>query len=157
MILDRIAAFEQYSSCKRGFAVLAQWLQTHRLEDLAVGTTPIDGDRVFANVMDVQTRAAESASFEVHKRYIDVQMDISGSETFQVLCGSYEMHDYDEDTDSAVAVGSSEVLLHERLGEDRFVVFMPFEPHLPTVYDGGVATPVKKVCFKILDDPYWKN
>ena len=56
-----------------------RFLKTADLENLPLGTTKIDGDRVFANAMEYETHPGEEIS-ESHKRYYDIQYMIRGQE-----------------------------------------------------------------------------
>ena len=57
-----------------------EWLNSHTLDALENGKTIIDGDKVFVNVMDADLRDAEGAAFEYHRRYADLQIDLTGGE-----------------------------------------------------------------------------
>ena len=57
-----------------------RFLKEADLDNLPLGTTKIDGDRVFANVMEYETHVAGEEVSESHKRYYDVQCVIRGQE-----------------------------------------------------------------------------
>ncbi len=57
-----------------------RFLKTADLDNLPLGTTKIDGDRVYANVMEYETHAAGEEISESHKRYYDIQCVIRGRE-----------------------------------------------------------------------------
>ncbi|MBR2692891.1 MAG: YhcH/YjgK/YiaL family protein [Thermoguttaceae bacterium] len=57
-----------------------RFLKEADLENLPLGTTKIDGDRVFANVMEIETHVAGEEVSESHKRYYDIHCVIRGQE-----------------------------------------------------------------------------
>jgi biofilm protein TabA len=71
---EELAAFPD--SVKEGI----RFLKTADLENLPLGTTKIDGDRVFANAMEYETHPAGEEILESHKRYYDIQYMIRGQE-----------------------------------------------------------------------------
>lgn len=160
MIYDGLGALERYRGLKRGLDVLIDWLGEHDLAALPLGITPIDGERVYANVMDAATKREEDARFEVHRRYLDVQVDLEGAECFKTTPGATEpVAPFDEAADKGycrAAQGNTD-LLAGTLAGGRFAVFMVGEPHMPNlVCEGSEPGRIRKICFKVLDDPYWE-
>ena len=104
-------------------------------------------------------RRVADAAFEVHRHYMDVQVDIDGAERFMVTPGEMvEEGPFDEASDGGLcqpAPGNTD-LIEGELGHGRFVIFMVGEPHMPTLAlpEEG-PRPVRKVCFKVLDDAHW--
>ncbi len=159
MICDGITGIDRYRGLSRGLDVLIDWLATHDVSELALGRTEIMGDKVFANTMEATTRRVADAAFEVHRHYMDVQVDIDGAERFMVTPGEMvEEGPFDEASDGGLcqpAPGNTD-LIEGELGHGRFVIFMVGEPHMPTLAlpEEG-PRPVRKVCFKVLDDAHW--
>ena len=154
MICDSMQNLIAYAGCFHGLDILLSWLQENRLEDLPLGRTEIDGDRVFVNVMNAQTRPQEGAEYEVHKRYMDLQLDLEGCERFSVSdFVQYNAKGFDEQAD--IGVGSGRSVCEGQLGEGRFALFLAGEPHMPTLCCQQ-PEPVKKVVVKILCNEAWK-
>ena len=61
----------------------AQFLATHDMAELPCGSYEI-GPNEFVNVMEYDTKARKDACYEAHKKYVDIQMVISGSELIEV-------------------------------------------------------------------------
>ena len=116
------------------------------------------GNKVFANVQDATTRRRKDAHYEIHRRYMDVQVDLDNHECFKVVSGATtEVTPFDERQDFGLveaAEGADQV--DGELGNGRFVLFLPLEPHMPTLVARGADTaPIRKICFKVLADEYW--
>ncbi|NDG71800.1 MAG: DUF386 domain-containing protein, partial [Proteobacteria bacterium] len=71
----------------------------------APGRYEIDGDRVFALVQKYTTKPVESALYEAHRRYSDIQFIFSGRETIlwaPLAAMSEQTMPYDEAKDAAL-------------------------------------------------------
>ena len=82
MIFDEIRNIGQYQGISKNLDTAIAFLQKTDVTTLPVGKTEIDGDNVFITVMEVVTKDKEELRFEYHKEYMDIQMDIEGTETF---------------------------------------------------------------------------
>ena len=122
-----------------------------------VGSHPILGDKVFANVMAPTTRPEAEAHYETHQRYHDLQIDVEGREAFKVATGSLTLvQEFDEKDDYDLV--DSDASIVGDLADDKFALFVAGEPHMPTLeFPGDGAQPVKKICFKLLADAYWEE
>lgn len=155
MICDGLQQIARYRGLYRGLDVLIDWLKTHDPAELPLGSNEIDGKRVFANVMEATTRHANTAQFEAHKKYMDVQIDLEGAEAFKTIAGKL---DYPEQTEDDFLLEDNDVstAIDGTLEHGRFVVFLIGEPHMPTlVLPGSEPAPVKKICFKVVGDEFW--
>ena len=77
MILDRLTEWKRYAPLNPGFEAAFRFLEG--AEALENGRYELENG-VYANVSEVTTRPAESALFEAHRKYIDLQYCISGGE-----------------------------------------------------------------------------
>lgn len=155
MIIDQLANIGRYRGMTRGLDVLIDWLAANDFRALECGSHPILGAKVFANVMEPTTRPLEGARYEVHERYFDVQVDARGREAFKVAQGEpLNAAPFDAEQDFALLDATSS--LDGDLDEGRFAVFVPGEPHMPTLqFAGDGARPIKKICFKVIADKYF--
>ena len=83
MITDILENLEQYRGLHKNMDTVIDFLKKCDLTALPDGKTVIDGERAFVNVMEADLREAEGAEYEYHKRYADLQIDISGSEYWE--------------------------------------------------------------------------
>ena len=78
MIYGALGDIEEYRGMLKGLDVLIDWLEENDPAQLEVGSHPILGDKVFANVMAPTTRPEAEAHYETHQRYHDLQIDVEG-------------------------------------------------------------------------------
>ena len=101
----------------------------------APGRHEIDGDRVFALVQKYATKPVESALFEAHRKYIDVQYVHSGRETIlwaPLATMKEETMAYDGAKEAALWKLVRDVTpLH--LGAGHFAILFPQDAHAPCV------------------------
>lgn len=155
MIYDQIKNVARYRGFSRGFDVLIDWLGENDCMSLPVGLHDILGDKVFASVQEVETRALADNRFEVHRRYLDLQVDVNGREAFRVGQGS--RHDLDPfDSKADFGLLDMDGAIEGDLDDGRFAVFLTGEPHMPNLqFPGDGPRAIKKVCFKILADEFF--
>ena len=80
--------------------IAIDFLEKTDLTNLPLGRTEIFVDKVFANVMEAQSLDETAVKFEIHKRYMDIQIDVEGTEIIQIGLDNGEVQDaYDEETD----------------------------------------------------------
>ena len=78
MIVDSFDYIACYKGLHPNLDKAIDWLNSHTLDALENGKTIIDGENVFVNVMDADLRDADGAAFEYHRRYADLQIDLTG-------------------------------------------------------------------------------
>ena len=101
----------------------------------ALGRHEIDGERVFALVQKYSTKPIESALFEAHRRYVDVQYVHAGRETIlwaPLAAMQEETMAYDAAKEAALFTLVPDVTpLH--LSAGYFAVLFPEDAHAPCV------------------------
>lgn len=155
MIIDQIDNIDRYRGFAKGLDILIDWMAAHDFKALEVGSHPIMGKKVFANVMEPTTRPLDDAHYEVHARYYDVQVDVRGREAFKVAQGeTTQVKEFDAAEDFGLL--DAEACIDGDLDEGRFAIFVPGEAHMPTLqFPGDGAQPIKKICFKVVADAFF--
>lgn len=149
MLYDNLNNITRYHGLYKGLDVVIEWLESHKLEELPMGRTDLLGDKVFVNVMEQEPREEEGVPYEVHQKYMDLQLDLIGHENFRVCSGAFTWtKPYNPDTDCGLGVGASSC--KGQLGDNTFALFLADEPHMPTLKADTAM--VKKAVFKILRD-----
>ena len=147
MLFDRLENLNQYTGLFEHLDTAIEYIEQHDLSALPLGRTDIDGENVYVNVFEQQTKPSEELAFETHSRYMDLQVDLEGVELCEVALGELvEKQPYDEAQDAALYGADTSAALV--LGTDRFAVFMVEEPHKPAIRAQG-ADRVRKAVFKI--------
>ena len=110
-----------------------------------MGKTVVDGDNVYINVMDATAQPIEERSYEIHKNYMDIQMDLVGVERIDTGdCTKMEVGEYNAEKDvaKATAVDLAQCLI----GSENFIICMAGEPHKPNIAVSEDTVLKKAVC-----------
>jgi YhcH/YjgK/YiaL family protein len=125
-----------------GFA----YLQETDLEAAAAGTVEIDGDRVFAMHQEYNTKPRAQGFWESHRKYIDIQYVVSGTEHMGYAnISQLTPGPYDESKDLIVHEGSGSFVV---LPAGMFTLLFPEDAHMPQIAVEN-PHPVKKVVIKV--------
>ena len=129
-----------------------EFLKRPDLDALAPGRYEIDGSNCWANVLDAELKPWSDANlFEAHHAYIDVQVPLTGAETY----GSMEPP---PEAAASFEPGRDIVLWRDRgeritVAPGEFVAFFPPRGgHAPGLSDGAPRT-IRKVVLKVLASP----
>ena len=146
MILDTLAQADRYAPIHPGFAAAFQFLRTAKFADLATGRNEIDGDRLYVVMNRQPGRGRADAKFEAHRRYIDIQFGISGTD----VMGWRALADCTRPT--AAFDDSKDVWFFEDPAETwlvvppgSFAIFYPDDVHAPLGGTGDLVKAVVKV------------
>ena len=144
MILDSLENRARYYALNPRLEKAFDYLLSTDLGALPAGRHAIDGDDVFINVMEADL-SPDSTRLEYHKKYADLQIDLTGGEGwgYTNLPGE-EAGEFTGD----IGFRTSPDAVSGTLGEGRFVLFFPGELHKPGVARPGCAH-VRKVVIKI--------
>ena len=83
MILDVIENAHHYLAMNNGFTKAIEFLLRSDINKLPVSNYEIDGDRVYAMVAKDSGRKKEDAQLEIHERYIDIQLVLTGTDEME--------------------------------------------------------------------------
>lgn len=145
------------SDFKRGLpkviAETCDYLNTLDLAALETGRHDII-DGIFMNVMEVESEPAEARKSEIHRKYLDIQVLISGEEKMEFGVTSPNLADYDpynEESDYQLTLAGKDIELKSSvvLRPKMFAVFLPYEPHKPCCNVGEKSVAIKKLVVKI--------
>ena len=111
----------------------------------------IRDNELYAGIDVYTTRAREAAKLETHRKYVDIQILLSGSEIIDV----YPKHTlkvsepYNPERDAEFYHVPTVTPIRVTLTPGRFVVLFPDDAHMPTLNVGLVPQEVKKVVVKV--------
>lgn len=80
MILDKLANASRYTCLHPLFAEAFRFLQEADLQHLPTGKHSLKGDALFAILSEATGITAQEAKLEVHRRYIDIQYIVAGTD-----------------------------------------------------------------------------
>ena len=102
MILDNLENLRSYFPLHHGFAKAFDFLCRADLNVLQPGKYTIDGENIFAIIVNEKGKDKEDGSLEIHRKYIDIQFVLSGTDEMgwkpKGLC-SCPQDNFDEDKD----------------------------------------------------------
>ena len=130
-----------------------EFLRYRDVMAMALGRHEIDGDRMFANVMDMTTRGYEGSHPEIHWQYIDLMYWPEGGEKIGVASylGTEKLLEaYPERDIAFVEDVEDESILVATAG--HFGVFFPWDAHRPALHLGDGPATSRKVVIKIRMD-----
>lgn len=147
MIVAGLQICSKYSQVFPGLAQAFEWLRTTDLTRLEPGRHPIDGERIYASVADYRTKPMEEGFWEAHRRYVDVQLVVTGTERF----GFAHLHEmrfisHDDTRDLSVLEGNGDFFL---LRPGLVAVLFPEDAHMPGLQAGSMPETVRKIVVKI--------
>lgn len=125
MICDALEHLNRYRGLHRNLDTAIDYLAAYHvardLSDLPLGRTEVDGENVFINVMEADL-SPDSTRLEYHKKYADLQIDLTGGEGwgYTTLPGE-EAGKFTGD----IGFRTSPDAVSGTLGEGRFVLFFP--------------------------------
>jgi YhcH/YjgK/YiaL family protein len=129
------------------------WLRTTRGQELPEGRLEIDGSNVYALVQSYRTTLlapGDGPLFEAHRKYIDVQYVVSGTEAigWVPLERLIVTAAYDPATEALLGTAPPGEMTLVRLSAGQLVVLWPEDAHAPRLAVGEPA-PVKKIVVKV--------
>lgn len=150
MIVDRLANPAPLYHLPSRLARALEYLRATDMGAVTLGRHDLDGDHLFALVQEYTTRAAEACVWEAHRRYIDVQFVVTGTERMGVasLADMREREAYDAACDVAFFEPGSEFVT---IRAGMFAIFGPEDVHSPC-HAAGQPGPVRKVVVKAAVD-----
>ncbi len=153
MIHDAFARIAVYRTLSGPLTTAIDYIQTLGLAGLSampIGKHLIEGDRVFASVMEYATKSSAEARWESHRKYVDVQIMLAGDEQMRVadVTTMKEKSPYDAEKDATFfhPPAASNVVV---VAAGQFAIFFPHDAHQPSLAIAGPTT-IRKVVFKVM-------
>ena len=149
MIVDTLDNTDLYPKlAEPDFAAAIAFLRSADAAAGESGSYPIDGERVYAIIQEYDTRSSEDVRWEAHRRYVDLQYVVSGTEAiYWSPVSTLTMGGVYDDANDATMFddgGGSPI----RMLPGSFVVLFPGDAHRPCC-SVGEPEPVRKVVVKI--------
>ncbi len=148
MIKDTLANASLYDSVHPRFKGAFRWIAENAKPDAQDGRFQLEGDKLVGLIQHYNTRPFNSKNFEAHKKYIDIQYIISGSEKIHI-------ENLDQMTVSVPFDETKDVGFFEGKGYDvtmnpgDFMIIWPHEAHVPGADASTSSTPIHKIVMKV--------
>ncbi len=155
MICGHIGNRKRYTLCasfEKAFAFLEALT-----ESTPDGTYELDGKNVYAMVQSYDTVPGDPVQFEVHRKYIDIQYTVSGTEVLAWTPDTGKLdtavpYNPEKDCQFLAAPAETEIARLE-MKPGMFAVFFPEDAHWGKVQSAAAGPQhVRKVCIKIAAD-----
>lgn len=126
-----------------------EWLASLDPDSVKPGRVEIDGERLFMLCQEYETRPIDEGRWETHRRYLDIQSVVEGTETilYNTPDNLRESEPYDPETDKTRYVGDG-MPVTVRAGS--FLIAFPNDAHKACVYASEGPHRVKKIVIKVL-------
>lgn len=150
MLLGDLSRADFAASLPPVFARLCEKLKGLDLVNLPLGWQDLEeGARM--NVMEFETSPAEEKQAEMHRKFIDIQLLISGTEMIEYGLGQPNLALFDEyrDEDDYQLTPQIEHKNELILQPNMFAIFLPYEPHKPGNSVNGQHKLLKKLVVKV--------
>ena len=146
MIIDRLDNLSMYAAINPLFADVIDFLKGHDLQTLEPGKYFIKDKDVFLNLQMAKGRSQEAAVLETHIEMIDIQIPLSGEETFGYT-PLQDLPDYEYNAEKDITkYGDTHAQTYVTLMPGQFAIFFPQDGHAPCI---TAAAEIKKAIFKV--------
>ena len=147
-IVDRLEHLADYAGISPAFAKAVEFLRQSDLNSLAAGRHEIDGENCFVIVNDeAELIAPAERKVEVHRVYFDIQIPLSGEETYGLAeFDSTAAGSFDEEKDIGFY---DQKIVPVTLKPGEFAVFYPQTcAHAPACSLSGPRK-IRKIIVKV--------
>jgi YhcH/YjgK/YiaL family protein len=146
MIIDTIDNLGKYVALNPLFADVVDFLKCHDLNTMEAGKYPIKEKDLFLNLQMAKGRSQEAAVLETHVEMIDIQIPLSGDETFGYTpLSDLPSFDYNAEKD-ITKYGETKAQTYVTVKPGQFAIFFPQDGHAPCITN---VPEIKKAIFKI--------
>ena len=146
MIVDTIENLGKYVALNPLFADVVEFLKNHDLQSMEPGKYPIKDKDLFLNLQVAKGRTTETAFLETHIEMIDIQIPISGAETFGYT-PLEDLPDFEYNAEKDITkYGDTKPQTYVTVKPGQMAIFFPEDGHAPCIVD---KPEIKKAIFKV--------
>lgn len=147
MIYDKLKNIDLYKGLYPNLDIAIDYIKKGEYVNLPLGKQDIVGKDVWVSVIEIEGKDVATTPFEIHKKYLDIHVDITGYELIETGGNGIEVS-YDENRDFGVV--ECENANSSYMSPDDFYICMLDEPHKPACAAPGKDKAIKKCIFKVL-------
>ena len=147
MIIDKIENAKIYYGFNERISKALEYIKSTDLINLSEGKYELDGDDIYASINLYDTKDRKDCYLEAHRKYIDVQYVVTGSELFGYASfNKQKSHSAYNDEKDFELFDNEPVFI--RFDEGMFAMFFPDDLHMPGIKIND-SSKVKKVVIKV--------
>jgi YhcH/YjgK/YiaL family protein len=147
MIYDVLDNSQLYEGIHKSLKTALAFLRSNDLAAMRVGRIDLEGDSIYVLVQEYMTKPTDQGKWEAHKRYIDVQYLMSGSERVGFTnIETMKLGTYNPERDFQPMTGDGQMI---ELSAGSFLILFPQDAHMPGL-EMNSSSFVKKVVVKCL-------
>lgn len=147
MIFGNITQEGTYGFLPEALKECFEYAGTHEMAAYEKGSHPIDGERLFVNIVEYETTTPENRFWEAHRKYLDVHLLLDGQEQIDLnFIENMEQKEFVEKDDFLPLEGPSNSHVVLRPGD--FLICYPGDGHRTAVAVEGPEK-IKKAIFKV--------
>lgn len=137
----------QYQKNQELWDAMFKFLADNDLKKMEIGKYDIVPGRCWATVSEYVPKTKEEMKIESHKKFIDLQYVIEGTEEMGLAKNLTTRMEYNPDRE--VAFWYSDDVTYHKAGPESFFLFFPTDYHQPSVRVGDNTGKSKKIVMKI--------
>jgi YhcH/YjgK/YiaL family protein len=147
MIIDNKKNISKYAGISDRMGKALKYLSDTDFSVIKPGKYAVDGDNIYVLVQEYDTKPVSEGKWEAHRRYIDIQYVVSGTEQmgYAYINDLNADTEYDKDNDYLLFKGSGDMLVCR---PGTFMIFFPDDAHMPCLQKDSSSS-VKKAVIKV--------
>ena len=151
MSVNAVEFYQQYKKNPDQWKALFNWLKNTNLYAISKGKHPIEGTSLVASVEDSENGALEKRQSESHRKRIDFQFAVKGTERFGIIehQSSSPIKPYDEKKDVIHYKYDKEKTLFFDSTPDKFFIFFPGDWHIAKVMNDTQDQNIRVIVIKV--------
>lgn len=146
MIIDTLDNLSSYASLNPLFAKVVEFMKANDLNKLEAGKYDIEGKDLFLNIAIAKGKAPDEAVLETHRKMIDIQIPLSGDETYGYTPAANLPEAAYNDEKDITKFGDLPAESYITCHPGMFAVFFPQDGHAPCI---SFEPEIKKAIFKV--------
>jgi len=146
--VDRRSFAEHYYDHKETWDKAFAFLKNTDLAHTTLGRVEL-GNNMYATVSESYGKNREDALLEAHKKYIDIQYIVLGTELIDVALLKDLTVTRPYNSDSDLMFGTVPEFSVLKTSPERFYIFFPNDVHRPSLKDGNDSVLIRKVVVKV--------
>jgi len=146
MILDSLKSAPNYYNLNPRFKEAFDFIEKNDLKGMDPGKYFLDGEKLYITIADFDGKPAEAAKLEAHKKYIDIQLVLSGQETMgwsTIENCKNEIDPYNSEKDIIFYTEKPSTYLI--VNPEEFAIYFPEDGHAPGISHSRIKKAIVKV------------